>query len=235
MIGVREVCVALLFGEPLFYIYFIYGLSFLVMAGLVLRGIKRATSVTLVSSFSMLAAFGLTHGITELTDWMRFIRYELDQSESAALLYISQIFLILSFVLLLQFSINVLTYKNSQRKSPRAIPSVLAGVFLAVLYFFRISDISQAGLLARYCFGFAGSALSAVMFFRLSNTFKPLGNKKLDRGLIVTAAGFAVYAICGGLIVSPLLGVPIQLFRAICAFMIAASSASILDMFKVQR
>jgi hypothetical protein len=232
---VREVSVALLFDEPLFYIYFIYGISFLVMAGLILRGIKRATSLTLVSSFSVLSAFGLTHGITEMIDWMRFIRYELDQSESAALLYISQILLILSFVLLLQFSINMLTYKNSQRKSPRAIPSVLVVVFLAVLYFFRISDISQAGLLARYSFGFAGSALSSVMFFRLRNTFKPLGNKKLDRGLIVTAAGFAVYAVCGGLIVDPLFGLPIQLFRAISAFVVAAATSSILYIFKVQR
>ena len=224
-----------LFGDPLFYTYFIYGVSFLVMAGLIIGGITRATSYTLVSSFSMLAAFGLTHGITEMVDWVIFIRRTLGQSENAVLLYTSQIFLVLSFVLLLQFGINVLTYKNSQNKIPRAIPSILVVVYLVTVYFFRISDISQAGLIARYSFGFAGSALSAIMLFRLSITMRPLNNKKLNRGLIMSAGGLAAYAICGGLIVTPLFGLPIQFFRTVCAFVIAVASASILDIFKVNR
>jgi two-component system phosphate regulon sensor histidine kinase PhoR len=224
---------AALFSEPLFYIYFIYGLSFIVMASLIIGGIKRATSLTLVSSFSMLAAFGFTHGIAEMIDWVRFIGRKLGQSESAGLLYTSQIFMILSFVLLLQFGINVLTYKNSHRKGLRAIPTILFVVFLAAVYFSGISDIGQAGLTARYSFGFAGSALSAIMLFQLSDTMRPLDNEKLNRGLIVAAASLAVYAICGGLIVTPLFGLPIQLFRAVCAFVIAVASASILEIFKV--
>ncbi len=224
-----------LFGVPLFYVYFIYGVSFLVMAGLIIRGIRTATSFTLVSSFKMLAAFGFTHGITEMVDWVRFIRRTLGQSESIGLLYASQIFLVLSFVLLLQFGFNVLTYKNSQKKGFRAIPTILFGVFLAVVYLFKISDISQAGLIARRSFGFAGSILSAIVLFRLSNTMKPLGNKKLNGGLIVSAMGLAAYAICGGVIVTPVFGLPIQLFRTACAFVIAVASASILDIFKVNR
>jgi len=222
-----------LFGEPLFYIYLIYGLSFIVMASLIIGGIKRATSLTLVSSFSMLAAFGITHGIAEMVDWVRFIEQKLGQPASAGLLYASQIFMMLSFALLLQFGINVLSYKSSHRKSLRAIPVVLVVAFLTAVYFLGISDISQAGLIARRSFGFAGSALSAIMLFRLSNTMRPLGNEKLNLALIVAAASLAVYAICGGLIVTPLFGLPIQVFRAVCAFVIAVASASILDIFKV--
>ena len=51
---------AALFGDIRFYIYFIYGVSFLAMAVLVIAGITRATSYTLVSSFWLLAAFGLS-------------------------------------------------------------------------------------------------------------------------------------------------------------------------------
>lgn len=226
---------AALFGDIRFYIYFIYGVSFLAMAVLVIAGITRATSYTLVSSFWLLAAFGLTHGITEIVDWTRFIEQMRGDPVNVGLLYTSKIFLIFSFVLLLQFGINVLTYKNSQSKSPRAIPTILVVVYLAALYFFKISDIRQAGLIARYSFGFVGSALSAISLIPLINTMKPLGNKKLNRGLIILAVGLAAYAICGGLIVSPIFGVPIQLFRAICAFSIAVASVSILEIFKVNQ
>lgn len=226
---------AALFGDIRFYIYFIYGVSFLAMAVLVIAGITRATSYTLVSSFWLLAAFGLTHGITEIVDWTRFIEQMRGDPVNVGLLYTSKIFLIFSFVLLLQFGINVLTYKNSQSKSPRAIPTILVVVYLAALYFFKISDIRQAGLIARYSFGFVGSALSAISLIPLINTMKPLGNKKLNRGLIILAVGLAAYAICGGLIVSPIFGVPIQLFRAICAFSIAVASVFILEIFKVKQ
>ena len=226
---------AALFGDIRFYIYFIYGVSFLAMAVLVIAGITRATSYTLVSSFWLLAAFGLTHGITEIVDWTRFIEQTRGDPVNVGLLYTSKIFLIFSFVLLLQFGINVLTYKNSQSKSPRAIPTILVVVYLAALYFFKISDIRQAGLIARYSFGFVGSALSAISLIPLIITMKPLGNKKLNRGLIILAVGLAAYAICGGLIVSPIFGVPIQLFRAICAFSIAVASVSILEIFKVNQ
>jgi hypothetical protein len=64
---------------------------------------------------------------------------------------------------------------------------------------------------------------------------KPLGNKKLNQGLIVLAVGLAAYAICGGLLVTPLFGLPIQLFRVICAFSIAVASVSILEIFKVHQ
>jgi len=234
MIEVREIGMTVLFREPLFYIDFIYSVSFLLMAGLIVKGITRATSMTLVSSFSMLAGFGFTHSITEMVDWVKLIRDELGQPESAALLYTSQFFLILSFVLLLQFAIDILTYKNSQSKRPRVIPSILVVIYLIVLFLFRISDIRQAGLIARHSFGFVGSTLSAVMFFRLNKTMKPLGNKKLNRGLIIAAVSMAVYAICGGLIVTPLFGLPIQLCRAFCAFALAFSAASILEIFKIR-
>ena len=220
--------------EPLFYVYFLYGLSFFVMAGLVISGVTRASSLTLVSPFSMLAAFGFTHGTTEMIDWVRFIREMLGLPENTWLLYTSQFVLILSFVLLLQFGVNLLTYKNSQNKYPRAIPSILLFVFLDSMYFLGIFDIRQVGLIARYSFGFAGSALSALALFRLNNTMKPLGNKKLSRGLIVLAVSLAAYAIFGGLIVTPLIGLPIQLARAVCALVIAVASMSILEIFKIK-
>jgi hypothetical protein len=56
-----------------------------------------------------------------------------------------------------------------------------------------------------------------------------------NRGLNVAAASFALYAVVGGLIVNPLFGVPVQAFRAACAFVAAIASAAILDVFNVQK
>ncbi len=223
-----------LLAEPLFYIFFIYGFSFMVMANIIVGGITRATSITLVSSFYMLVFFGLTHGITELTDWARIIGKTLGRGENAFLLYTSQIFLIVSFVFLLQFAINLLTYKSETKGFLRALPLILLAVFLAVMFYLGITDIRQIGLYARYGFGFIGAALSAVMLFRLGTSMNALGNQKLTRGLAVIAAGFAFYAVFGGLIITPVFGMPVQLFRAACALVIAISASAILDVFRVE-
>lgn len=220
--------------EPLFYIYFIYGASFMAMSLFLIGGITKGSSLTLVSSFYMLIFFGVTHGITELTDWMRFTGSTLGYGDNDFLLYVSQIFLIISFVLLLQFGFNLLSYKSEKKNIIRLIPIGLLIAFLAVVFSMGISDIRQIGLFARYGFGFTGSALSAIVLYQQGSAMKLLGNKKLVGGFLVSAAGFSLYAVCGGLITTPLFGLPIQLFRALCAVTIAVASSAIIDVFKVE-
>lgn len=225
-----------LFVEPLFYIFFIYGISFLVMANLIIGGITRATSLALVSSFYMLVFFGLAHGITELTDWARFALKTLGAGEMELLLYVSQIFLMISFVFLLQFAVNLMTYRSEKKGLVRATPVVLFALYIALVAYLGIFDINRVGLIARYSFGFGGAALSAVMLFKLGNSMKAIGNRKLVRGLTTTALGFACYSVFGGLTgqIPFILGLPVQLFRAACAVVIAFAAASILDVFKVE-
>ncbi len=223
-----------IFSEPLFYIFFVYGVSFMIMTNLIIGGITRATSITLVSSFYMLAFFGLTHGTAELTDWARFIGRVLGRGENDFLLYTSSIFSIVSFVFLLQFAVNVLSYKWEKKGYIRSIPIVLLVVYLAVVFYLGISDVTKIALYARYGFGFLGAAMSAIMFYRLATAMKILDNQKLVRGLNISATSFAVYSVCGGLIVTPLFGLPIQLYRAACALVTAVATASILDVFKVE-
>ncbi len=223
-----------LLGEPLFYIYLIYGISFLVMSVMIFRGAGKATSITLVSTFYMLALFGLTHGTAEIIDWLRFIDRTLGAGENVILTYLSQIFMALSFVLLLQFGVNLLTYKSENKRIVRAIPVVLFALSIVIMFVRGVANILRAGLAERYVFGFTGSLVSAITLFRLGTTMKALGNDKLVKGLTAAAAGFACYALFGGLIIQPVLGLPIQLFRSACAVVIAIASLSILDVFKVE-
>ena len=222
-----------LLAEPLFYIYFIYGLSFIIMAFFVINEITKATSITLVSSFYMLAIFGLAHGTAEMIDWLRFIAKIIGVPEFRFFTYASQILMILSFVFLLQFGINLLTYKSEKKGLARSIPFILFVIFIAVIFAMGMDDILQIGLIGRYIFGFTGAALSAITLFNLGNTMKTVGNQKLVKGLTIAAVGFACYAVFGGLIVIPLAGLPIQLFRAACAVIITFASYATLDVFKI--
>ena len=219
-------------SQPLFYIFLVYGISFLVMSYMVIRGIRNATSITLVTTFYVLAVFGITHGITELIDWSRFILKTSGTADVGILKYLSQSFLILSFVVLLQFGVNLLTYKNENKRAFRLIPGILVVAYLVALFTFHTNDISQAGLIARHGFGFAGALLSGIALCTLANSMKALGNPRMIWGLLLCAVGFVFYAIFGGVIVTPIVGLPIQLFRAACAFVIAISSFWFLGVFK---
>ena len=64
---------------------------------------------------------------------------------------------------------------------------------------------------------------------------KVIGHPRLTNGLIVIGIGFVCYAVFGGLVVEPILGLPIQLFRAVCAVTIAAYSFVILEILKVSK
>jgi hypothetical protein len=224
-----------LIHQPLFYIFFIYGISFLVMARVVFHGVRQATSISLVTSYYALALFGLTHGITEVVDWLRFIVKTVGTPEIRALTYVSQCLLVVSFVLLLQFGVNLLTYRSEKGRPLRMAPSILFVVYLAALAFMKVSDITQAGLIARYTFGFAGALLSGIALFTLAKTMQEVVDAAVIQGLVVTAVGFCAYAVFGGLVITPLLGMPIQLFRAGCAFTIAVASFYILGVFKADQ
>ena len=107
-----------LFKEPLFYVYFIYGLSFVVMTYVLLGKFHELTFDAidaLVSTFYMLVVFSATHGTAELIDWMRFIITKLGAREADIFLYMAQFFAIVSFVFLLQFGVNLMTHRSEKK------------------------------------------------------------------------------------------------------------------------
>ncbi len=219
-----------LLSEPLFYIYLVYGLSFLAVAFLVAKGAAGSTSIPLIAAFNMLALFGLAHGITEITDWIRFIRATNGAPEASALLWLSQAMLVLSFVLLLQFAVNLFTAQSSRGavRLLRAVPAVAAIGFVVYVLTTEMTSIRAIGLLGRYTFGFVSSVLAAIALVITAKTLSLLGDRGLVTALHVAAAAFACYAVFGGLIVQPIAGLPIQLFRSACALTIAVSCFSLI-------
>jgi hypothetical protein len=221
--------------EPLFYIDLFYGISFLLMSFVVFEGTRKASSIIFVNTFYMLGGFGLVHGITELIDWVSFILKTSGVGEFEVLIILSQSCLITSFVLLLQFGINLLTYKSEKKGIYRLLPALLFVAYIAYIFIAETSHIRTAGLIARRGFGFSGALLSGLAFFSLAKSMKVIGHPRLTNGLIVTGIAFVCYAVFGGLVVEPILGLPIQLFRAVCAFTIAVYSFAILEFLKVSK
>jgi len=221
-----------LFREPLFYIYFIYGMSFLVMAVVTMRGIRRATSLVLVTAFETLVVFGFTHGIREFFDWARFIRNATGRPAVAWVNFTGDVFLIFSFVVLLQFAVNLLSYRSERRMEYRLIPALLVAAGIVAMVATRTYDSDQVALYVRRSFGFAGALLSGVAFCKLELAMRAIESARVETGLILGAVGFFAYSVFGGLIVTTVAGEPVQLFRALCAFTIAVASTLFLGVFR---
>jgi len=221
--------------DPLFYIFLVYGISFLLMSFVVFQGTRNATSIAFVNTFYLLAGFGLFHGITEMLDWLRFIFETSGAGEFRVLIILSQSCLITSFVLLLQFGVTFLTYKSERRVIYRALPALFFAAYIGYLLFTGTYHMREAGLIARRAFGFSGALLSGLAFLILANSMKVKGNARLTNGLVFTGIGFLCYSVFGGLIVEPIAELPVQLFRTVCAFTIAVSSFSILEIFKARK
>lgn len=221
--------------EPMFYVFIVYSASFLLMSFVVFHGIRRASSIAFVNTFYMLVGFGLVHSITELIDWLRFILKANGAGESVVLLILSESCLITSFVLLFQFGVTLLTYKSDKKNIYRSLTALVYIAYAAYILVIEPTHISLAGSrhLARRTLGFPGSLLSGLAFFSLANSVKVTGHARLIKALVITGIGFVCYAVFGGLLVEPIAGVPVQLFRAACALTIAVYSFSILDIFKV--
>ena len=221
--------------EPMFYIFLVYSASFLLMSFVVFHGIRRASSTAFVNTFYLLVGFGLVHGITELIDWLRFILKANGAGESVVLLILSESCLITSFVLLFQFGVTLLTHKSDKQNIYRSLTAFICIAYAAYILIIEPTNISLLGSrhIARRTLGFPGSLLSGFAFFSLAKSMKVMGYPRLIKALVITGMGFVCYAVFGGLIVEPIAGVPVQLFRAACALTIAVYSFSILEIFKV--
>src|SRR5208337_2451651 len=91
------------FEHHLDVVFFVYGLSFVVMGGAVLVQLRKDSKYPLAGILWLLAAFGITHGISEFMDMWRIIKGKIP-----ALELISPFCLIISFIFLFEFGRRLL-------------------------------------------------------------------------------------------------------------------------------
>jgi len=238
-----------IFIRNLDVVYLIYGLAFIILGVVIFLQLR----VTERSEFRMLgilwliAVFGLTHGIHEFIDLLIIYR-----GQSDYLMIINTSFLLLSFLFLFLFGYHLLNI------SIRKKVSVLFPVIFLISSFFLITLVEK-GILThdrleiygRYILGFTGAVLSSFGFYKYyqseADKFKGI---KIKNYFIYASIFFLSYGIFGGLIVPVgsffpasvmnyhsfllLFGVPVQIFRAICALGISWSIWHILNVFNIE-
>ena len=197
-------------------------------------GIRKASQIELITTFRLLAAFGFFHGMTELVEWVRLVFRMADMAEIKAFMYMSQGFLLVSFVALLQFGVNLLTFKVGT-KPLRYIPSVFLLAYVGFLSITGgVENAFTLGRLGVRMLGFASAAISGVVLIKFSAGLRPSGNGRLIKGFLYAGIGFVIFSAFAGLEKGTLLKMPFQFYRAVCAFAIAISSFYVVDVFKVK-
>lgn len=237
-------------------VFLVYGLAFLALGLVLVIWPKHDSRFELSALSHWLAAFAFVHGGLEWMDLWRVVR-----GDTPMLASLRPFVLLASYLLLYEFgrrllAVSLLTHKGMARGllSGWLHVPLLAGVAAGALLGENIPR--DFTIWSRYLYGFSASLFAGVGFMLYcanriqptldSNEFRPVW-----RACLLAGVAFIGYAIFGGLVVpradwAPAAwlnqedfhdasGVPVQLFRAACAVVVAFSVAYILRIFHLER
>ena len=211
------------FSNQLDFILFFYGLAFILL-GATCVAIARVNGR--IESWTVLALFGFLHGGSEWLDLTALIVGDAPQFAIFRTTVMTA-----SFIPLMEFARLEAARFGAKVPGRWLYLPLLALVGLGA----TIDGANAAGIVARYSIGFVGAMATAIVFVRFARGFS--GTSK--RLALYAAFGFALYAICAGLIVPAasfwpasvlnygsfqnVTGLPIQLVRGLLACWMAFS------------
>jgi hypothetical protein len=209
-------------------IYQIYGLSFF-MLGTVISLLPKHNHIwNIPHHLPWLAAFGFLHEVMEFVEMQRLF------NSAEWLTWLSRTLLLASFLLLLEFGrrITVDVYGSVRLSSPLVYGTVIIGMAALVLS----AHEPLIGLIigSRWFVGVPGALLTGIALFNIERNQR---NLRLNQNNSFWLQAIAMAFICYGLFTFilansdqtlpkwiltqadfiDLLGVPVQLFRSICA------------------
>jgi len=217
--------------SAMLWVFFFYGLGFIILGAVTFLRKRKIVDVDLTKSFYFLGLFGLTHGITE---WIDLSRLSFAMAGTGPYTFLDMgkvIFLTISFLFLMQFGLNMLTIKTDKYKFLRKIPLILGVLFFG--YTIATNTLTSSGLLARYGLGFIGSLITTVALWNIRKlTTTNAGLRDLKTSATLMFIAFAVYTLFGGLIITPIAGIPPQFIRMLTAIFAGYASFSFLGILE---
>ncbi len=227
-------------------VWFIYGLAFFVLGLVILVYPKKGSKFDLAQSIWMVGVFGIVHGLNEWLDMFIRIGGPLPPN---LLAWVRMFVLPASFFWLVQFGATILSQSVKRGRVLRMIPVLLAVGWLAIVL---LDEPSRRPLVeniwSRYLLCVPGTLLTAWALLREMRRFQALGLRSITRDLGIAAATFTAYGVFAGLFVrkagffpasvlnyetfTSLTGLPVQIFRTICAIVAAWSIIRVLDVFR---
>lgn len=224
-------------------IYLMYGLTYFTMGTVVLVKIIPLIDDRLARIFGWLVAFGFVHAFHEWIEMFQILGYT-----ASILTVVDTLMVALSFAVLLQFGLEFINIKKDLSASIRIIPTILFVLWL-VYYLKALSyedGMKLAEIGSRYSLGFLGTFLTAYALIRQRKSIAK--DPYISKNLLFAGIFFGLYGIFT--IVVPdsdffpasifnyswftgLMGVPVQIFRMLCALVITGFIVRSLDVFNV--
>ncbi|MCE8422627.1 MAG: hypothetical protein J5U19_13025 [Candidatus Methanoperedens sp.] len=220
-------------------VYLINGTSFLAMFFIMAFWYKRISHIEMMNHFKYLAIFGLLHGLGEYSEIPRFLAWQPYWIfDLIRLLLISG-----SFAALLSFGVNVLSSGIEEYRWIRGIPLGAIWMYYWLLIFIGIDftnsnnglNYETVDLAQRYTMGFLGAMISSYAFFDLSKKLCAIVGEEAGKRFIHAGIGLGLYMIFGGLIVNPVLGIPIVVYNSIIAIIITIAIIRIFQLFEIKQ
>ncbi|MBC8378947.1 MAG: hypothetical protein H8E62_07220 [Planctomycetes bacterium] len=227
-------------------VFFIYGLAFFLLGFAILYYPKKNSAFQLASKIRFVGWFGIIHGINEWLD-MLILVHALDISfvwETIRLFTLP-----VSFLALVYFGAEVISAQKKNCVACKLLTPALA-VLWGILFLAGEHDQQKWDILSRYILCFPGAALTGLALFMYMPETKKSSSFRLAANLKVAGIAFIAYGLVAGLVVkdaaffpasflnyslfSESLGVPVQIFRSLCAVIIAYNLIKVLEIFHLE-
>ena len=227
--------------------FFIYGLAFFLLGFAILYYPKKNSAFRLATKIHLVGWFGIIHGINEWLDMLILIHAP--DNISFVLETLRLFTLPVSFLALVYFGSEVLSAQKKNGSVCKFLTPVLV-VLWGVLFLAGDHNQHQWDILSRYVLCLPGAILTGLGLLTYMPETKNKRNVKLAANLKVAGVAFIAYALLAGLIVkdtaffpasflnyslfSESLGIPVQVFRSLCAIVIAYNLIRVLGIFHLE-
>ncbi len=252
------------FQHNIVLVYFFYGLAFFCMGLIVLIESRRTSAFHLAEALGFLAAFGILHGLhewfemfqrlgatgaTAIPEWLL-----LDQLRIAHL--------VVSFIMLVLFGMWLIFSSRMEKRKGRILAYAGAGALVAVWLLTVLSTwwiyqpsqdefITAVDVLSRYILGIPGAILAAWAIILEQRSFRAHDLPETSLDLQRAALALILYGFVGQMFTEPTFffpatvinanlfvqwfGIPVQVFRAVMAVLVAVFMVLALRAFETER
>jgi PAS domain S-box-containing protein len=226
------------------YVFFIYGLAFFVLGLSVALYPKKNSAFWFAGLLNYVAAFGLLHGMNEWVDMFILIHGTADW---LPVQIIRTALMSSSFICLLVFAVKGIVKAKKRYRALLVLPPLLLVAWFVIFSNGGGERFLLADIWGRYLLGAPGVFLAFYTLRLEEDEFQRAGLHVPLVNLRIAAAGFFIYGILAGLIVPragffpasiinydafmSLTGLPVQVFRALCALVIAYGMFRTLQVF----
>lgn len=232
------------FTKNLDIVFMIYGLSFVVMAIAILIQPRRQSIFRLSDIIGLLAGFGVTHGLNEWLDMFNIFETSAHIHRSSYIFDITRLTILgISYIFLFEFGRRLVSLRVKKILNKWITVSLC---FLTFVLGFILKE--ERSIWPRYFLGFPGGILSAIGFIWYYYDNKViLSLARVRKYFVCASVSIGIYGVLGGFIVPKgsffpaylinkvsflkLSGIPVEVFRTLCASVLAWSVWNILRIF----